>query len=120
MQILNSNIFCGGSVKDLIRERGMLSRQIQKKFSRKQKEELYKKWDIGLNTKQRSLQLARRVWTDTDMVHVKESAALVAKLLGFVEPSQAPKEVIGLSILPRSITRRSYSWKHGIPLPPLL
>ena len=108
-------------MKDLIRERGMLSKQINKKFSRKQKEELYKKWGIGLKTKQRSVQLVRRVWTDTkDMVHVKESAALVAKLIGFVEPSQAPKEVVGLSILPRSITRRSYSWKHGIPLPPLL
>ncbi|XVF73853.1 hypothetical protein PTKIN_Ptkin13bG0014900 [Pterospermum kingtungense] len=107
------------SLKELIRERGMLSKQIQKKFSRKQREELYKKWGIGLNTKQRSLQLARRVWTDTkDMVHVKESAALVAKLLGFVEPSQAPKEGVGLSILPRSLTRRSYSWKHA--LPPLL
>ncbi|XVE56122.1 hypothetical protein DITRI_Ditri03aG0212300 [Diplodiscus trichospermus] len=97
----------------------MLSKQIHKKFSRKQKEELYKKWGIQLNTKQRSLQLARRVWTDTnDMDHVKESAALVAKLLGFVEPSQGPKEVIGLSILPRAITRKSYSWKHAIP--PLL
>ncbi|XVE94612.1 hypothetical protein REPUB_Repub02eG0023600 [Reevesia pubescens] len=104
------------SVKDLIRERGMLSKQIQKKYSRKQKEELYKKWGIGLNTKQRSLQLARRVWTDTkDMVHVQESADLVAKLLGFVELSQAPKEVVGLTILPRSVTRRSYSWKHSIP-----
>lgn len=111
--------FCGGSVKDLIRERGMLSKQIQKKFSRKQREELFKKWGIGLDTKQRSLQLARRVWTDTnDMDHVKESAALVAKLFGFVEPSRAPKEIVGLNILPRSITRRSYTWKHGIP--PLL
>ncbi|XP_022752076.1 kinesin-like protein KIN-7I [Durio zibethinus] len=107
------------SVKELIRERGMLSKQINKKFSRKEKEELFKKWGIGLNTKQRSLQLARSVWTNMkDMVHVKESAALVAKLLGFVEPSQAPKEVVGLSILPRSITRRSSGWKHGIP--PLL
>ncbi|XP_017981163.1 PREDICTED: kinesin-like protein KIN-7F [Theobroma cacao] len=107
------------SVKDLIRERGMLSKQIQKKFSRKQREELFKKWGIGLDTKQRSLQLARRVWTDTnDMDHVKESAALVAKLFGFVEPSRAPKEIVGLNILPRSITRRSYTWKHGIP--PLL
>ncbi|XP_022769113.1 kinesin-like protein KIN-7F [Durio zibethinus] len=109
--------FCGGSVKDLIRERGMLSKQIPKKFSRKERAKLYEKWGIGLNTKQRSLQLARRIWTDTkDMVHVKESADLVAKLLRFVEQSQAPKEVVGLSILPpRSLTRRSYSWKHSIP-----
>ncbi|TYH64738.1 hypothetical protein ES332_D06G007900v1 [Gossypium tomentosum] len=107
------------SAKDLMRERRMLYKQIQKKFSKKQREELYKKWGIGLNTKQRSSQLARRLWTNTqDMGHVKESAALVAKLLGLVEPSQAPKEVVGLSILPRSVTRRSSSWKNVIP--PLL
>ncbi|OMO87468.1 hypothetical protein CCACVL1_09009 [Corchorus capsularis] len=107
------------SLKDLVRERGMLSKQLQKKFSRKQREELFKKWGIPLDSKQRSLQLARRVWSDTqDMVHVKESADLVAKLYGLVEPSQAPKEIVGLSLLPRAITRKSYSWKHGIP--PLL
>ncbi|MBA0747147.1 hypothetical protein Gogos_004077 [Gossypium gossypioides] len=107
------------SAKDLMRERRMLYKQIQKKFSKKQREELYKKWGIGLNTKQRSSQLVRRLWTNTqDMGHVKESAALVAKLLGLVEPGQAPKEVVGLSILPRSVTRRSSSWKNVIP--PLL
>ncbi|KAK8596667.1 hypothetical protein V6N13_001271 [Hibiscus sabdariffa] len=107
------------SAKDLARERKMLCKQIQKKFSKKQKEELYKEWGIGLKTKQRSLQLSQRIWTKTqDMGHVKESAALVAKLLGFVEPGQAPKEVVGLSLMPRSVTRKSTSWKHV--LPPLL
>ncbi|KAE8677094.1 Kinesin-like protein NACK1 [Hibiscus syriacus] len=107
------------SAKDLGRERKMLCKQIQKMFSKKQKEELYKKWGIGLNTKQRSLQLSHRIWTKTqDMGHVKESAALVAKLLGFAEPGQAPKEVVGLSILPRSVARKSTSWKNV--LPPLL
>ncbi|MBA0661133.1 hypothetical protein Goklo_005454, partial [Gossypium klotzschianum] len=34
------------SAKDLMRERRMLYKQIQKKFSKKQREELYKKWGI--------------------------------------------------------------------------
>ncbi|TYJ34924.1 hypothetical protein E1A91_A05G201300v1 [Gossypium mustelinum] len=105
-----------GSEKELIRERVMLSKQIRSKLSRKQREELYKKWEIDLNTKQRSLQVARLVWTDTkDMEHVRESAAVVAKVLGFVEPSQAPKEVVGLSILPRFLSRRSHSWSLRLP-----
>ncbi|KAK8601321.1 hypothetical protein V6N13_058963 [Hibiscus sabdariffa] len=103
------------SAKDLVRERKMLCRQIQK-LSKKQKEELYKKWGIGLNTKQRSSQLSQRIWTKTqDMGHVKESAALVAKLLGVLEPGQAPKEVVGLSLMHRPITRRSSGWKHVLP-----
>ncbi|KAE8729255.1 Chaperone DnaJ-domain superfamily protein isoform 1 [Hibiscus syriacus] len=107
------------SAKDLVRERKMLCKQIQKLLSKKQKEELYKKWGIGLNTKQRSLQLSQRIWTKTqDMGHVKESAALVSKLVGFAEPGQEPKEVVGFSILPRSVARKSTSWKNV--LPPLL
>ncbi|GLT69166.1 hypothetical protein SLA2020_413400 [Shorea laevis] len=108
----NRNATIMSSRKDLNRERATLSRQVPKKFSRREREELYKKWDIELNTKQRAQQLARRLWTDTkDMEHIKQSAALVAKLIGFVESSQAPKEVFGLSFLPRNFTRRSYSWK---------
>ncbi|KAK2660655.1 hypothetical protein Ddye_007188 [Dipteronia dyeriana] len=99
------------SLKDLLREREMLSKQIHQKFPRKERENLYKKWNISLNTKQRSVQLARRVWTDTkDMNHIDESAALVAKLVGFIQPGQAPKEIFGLSFLPRSSNRRTYSW----------
>ncbi|KAK3231740.1 hypothetical protein Dsin_003621 [Dipteronia sinensis] len=99
------------SLKDLLREREMLSKQIHQKFPRKERANLYKKWNISLNTKQRSVQLARRVWTDTkDMNHIDESAALVAKLVGFIQPGQAPKEIFGLSFLPRSSNRRTYSW----------
>ncbi|XP_038990599.1 kinesin-like protein KIN-7F [Hibiscus syriacus] len=106
------------SAKDLIRERKMLCKQIQK-LSKKQKEEVYKQWGIGLNTKQRSVQLSQLIWSKSrDMGHVKESAALVSKLLGFLESGQAPKEVVGLSILPQSRTRRSTRWNNV--LPPLL
>ncbi|KAK8580848.1 hypothetical protein V6N13_143907 [Hibiscus sabdariffa] len=95
------------SEKELIRERGMLSKQIRSKH-RKQREQLYKKWGIDLNTKQRSVRLAHLVWTDTkDMVHVKESAALIAELLGFVEQGRTHNEGVGC-ILPPFLSRRSH------------
>lgn len=95
----------------------MLSRQIKKKFSRREREKLYQKWGINLKTKLRGLQLTQRLWTETkDMEHIKESAALVAKLIGLVEPSQAPKEIFGLTFSPRSTTWRSFSRKSSITI----
>ncbi|XP_044511654.1 kinesin-like protein KIN-7F isoform X2 [Mangifera indica] len=100
------------SLKAIYREREALSKQIHKKFSKKEREELYQKWDIDLNTKQRSLQLARQIWACTkDMNHIDDSAALVAKLVGFVQPGQAPKEVFGLSLLAGSLSQKSFSWR---------
>ncbi|KAK8551800.1 hypothetical protein V6N12_040422 [Hibiscus sabdariffa] len=105
----------GDSEKELNRERVMVSKQIRK-LSRREREEVYKKWGIDLNTKQRSVQLANLVWRDAkDIVHVKASAALVAKLLGFVEPSRAPNEGVGLCILPQLLSRRSNSWRLSLP-----
>lgn len=105
------------SAKALSREREMLSRQIKKKFSRREREKLYQKWGINLKTKLRGLQLTQRLWTETkDMEHIKESAALVAKLIGLVEPSQAPKEIFGLTFSPRSTTWRSFSRKSSITI----
>lgn len=77
----------------------MLSKQILKKYSTKEREALYLKWGIELKSKQRRKQLSRRLWKDTEgMDHIKESAAVVAKLVG--QPSQAPKEMFGLSFTP--------------------
>ncbi|KAK1391662.1 kinesin-like protein NACK2 [Heracleum sosnowskyi] len=89
----------GKSSRALKRERDMLSRQILKKYSTKEREALYRKWGIELKSKQRRKQLSRLLWNDTqDMDHIKESAAVVAKLVG--QPSQAPKETFGLSFTP--------------------
>ncbi|KAM7272155.1 hypothetical protein ACFE04_026818 [Oxalis oulophora] len=96
------------SLKALNRERGMLSKKIQKKLSRKEREGLYLKWEIDLKSRQRSLQLSHKIWSDTkDIEHVKNSASLVAKLVGIKEPCQVPKEIVGLSFLPQPIT----GWK---------
>lgn len=78
----------------------MLSKQILKKYRTKQREALYEKWGIELNSKKRRKQLSRKLWNDTeDMNHIQASAALVAKLVG--EPNQAPKEIFGLSFAPQ-------------------
>ena len=93
----------------------MLCRKMQKKFSKKERVLLYQKWGIKLNTKQRCLQLTYLLWKDTkDMNLIKESASLIANLMGFVEPGQAPKEIFGLSVIPRLVNQRAFKWKHSL------
>ncbi|KAH8515205.1 hypothetical protein H0E87_003888 [Populus deltoides] len=100
------------SLKALSRERDMLAKQLQKKYTKTEREHLYQKWGIPLDTKQRSLQLARRLWTDVrDMRHIKDSATLVAKLAGIVEPRHAPKEMFGLSF---STNQKPPSWRDNM------
>ncbi|XP_042485378.1 kinesin-like protein KIN-7E isoform X2 [Macadamia integrifolia] len=102
------------STRALRYEREMLSKQLQKRFSEKEREELYKKWGIRLDSKRRKQQLAQRLWTDTkDMNRVMESATIVAKLVGFLEPGQALKEMFGLSFTPQR-SHRSSSWKQSM------
>ncbi|XP_010481985.1 PREDICTED: kinesin-like protein KIN-7J [Camelina sativa] len=100
------------TVKALTREKEWLSKQIPKKFPWSQRIELYQKWGVEVNSKQRSLQVAHKLWKNTqDMEHIKESASLVAKLLGFVEPCRMPKEMFGLSLLPRTENVKSSGWR---------
>ncbi|KAG9140263.1 hypothetical protein Leryth_014708 [Lithospermum erythrorhizon] len=102
------------SQRALQRERERLKRQILKKLSSQERESLYEKWGIALKSKKRRLQLCRRLWTNTkDLEHIKESAALVAKLVGFEELNHAPKEIFGLSLPPPTICR-SITWQ-GLP-----
>ncbi|XP_010535299.1 PREDICTED: kinesin-like protein KIN-7I [Tarenaya hassleriana] len=99
-------------VKALTREKEWLAKQIPKKFTKSEKEQVYRKWGIELNTKQRSLQVAHRLWTESkEMEHVKESASLVANLVGFVEPNQTPKEMFGLTLSTRTVHMKSSGWR---------
>ncbi|KAL6576089.1 hypothetical protein OROHE_000560 [Orobanche hederae] len=101
--------------KALRDERRMLSQRMVKKLSEQERESLFLKWGIGLNTKLRRLQLAHRLWIRTDdMDHISDSAFLVAKLVGTVEPGQTHnKEMFGLNFTPRYSTRM-YSLKRGL------
>merc|ERR1739841_102693 len=109
------NMAIASSLKNLRREREMLYRQMLKKLHSEERESLYTKWGIALKSKQRRLQLSHLVWTKTDIEHVRESATLVAKVVGLLESGLALREMFGLSftLTPERTNRRSYSWKHG-------
>nr|CAB3459015.1 unnamed protein product [Digitaria exilis] len=102
-----------GSLRNLRHERDMLYRQMLRKLQLAEREIIYTKWGIDVNSKQRRLQLSRRIWTQTDMEHVRESAALVAKLVEHLEKGQAIKEMFGLSFTlnPRGAGRNS-TWRR--------
>ncbi|KAG0458857.1 hypothetical protein HPP92_021985 [Vanilla planifolia] len=103
------------STRTLQREREMLCRQMQKRLSLEERLNLYSKWGISMDSKQRKLKLARLLWTDADdLEHVKESALTVAKLVGLLESGQVLKEMFALSFLPQKSNKKSHRWKHGI------
>lgn len=65
---------------------------------------LYSKWNIppeGKGKPKRRLQLANKLWTDPlNMQHTKESAEIVAKLVGFCETGEnASKEMFELNFV---------------------
>lgn len=89
---------------------------MRKRLSNVERENLFLKWGIGLNTKHRRLQLAHRLWIDPkDMHHIAESAATVAKLVGFVDPEKTFKEMFGLNFTPGQGTHvRQYNLKRSV------
>jgi centromeric protein E len=88
---------------------------MQKRLSLVERESMYSKWGVSLSSKRRRLQVARRLWTETkNLEHVRESASLVARLIGLLEPGKALREMFGLSFAPQQSTRRSSnSWRYG-------
>ncbi|CAK9162035.1 unnamed protein product [Ilex paraguariensis] len=109
------NLTLASSMKALRHEREMLSRLLNKMFSKEDRKRMYQKWGISLDSKRRRLQLVQRLWGDTkDMNRITESAAIVAQLIRFSEQGQAPKEMFGLSFTPPHMSRRSFSWKRSM------
>ncbi|CAN0907691.1 Kinesin-like protein KIN-7E [Linum grandiflorum] len=102
------------SMKTLQRERVMLSKLMQKRLSGEERNRLYRKWGIELNSKRRKLQLANRLWSNPkDGNHAAESAGVVAKLVRFAEQGQALKGMFGLSFTPPSANMKSLSWSYS-------
>ncbi|CAN4078777.1 unnamed protein product [Withania somnifera] len=94
------------SMKDLRQEKQMLCRQMLRKLTEEERESLYLKWGIRINSRHRRFQLVQRVWNKTnDMNHIADSAYLVAKLTGLMKPGHAPKEMFGLDFSPRRPSR---------------
>lgn len=86
-----------------------------KRFSDEERNRIYQKWGINLESKRRRLQLVQRLWSDTkDMEHIGQSAAIVAKLVRFSEQGQSLKGMFGLSFTPPRMSRRSFGWKNSM------
>ncbi|KAH0898430.1 hypothetical protein HID58_047998 [Brassica napus] len=85
-------------IRALRREREFLARRINSRLTPKEREELYMKWDVPLEGKQRKLQFVNKLWTDPyDSRHVQESAKIVVKLVGFCESGNISKEMFELN-----------------------
>ncbi|KAK6126698.1 hypothetical protein DH2020_039555 [Rehmannia glutinosa] len=93
------------SIKALKQEREYLAKRVSSKLTTEEREIMYMKWDIPPEGKQRRRQqLVNKLWTNPlDMQHVKESAEVVAKLVGFCESSQpVSREMFELNFAPLS------------------
>lgn len=93
----------------------MLSKQMLRKLTEEERDSLFLKWGISINSKHRRLQLAHLLWSNTeDMNHVADSAYLVAKLMGFTDSKkQTPKAMFGLNFTPPP-SSRAYSFKRSL------
>ncbi|KAL3825487.1 hypothetical protein ACJIZ3_021516 [Penstemon smallii] len=101
------------SIKSLKQEREYLAKRLSSKLSAEEREILYLKWDVPPEGKQRRrLQLVNKLWTDPlNMQHVKESAEVVAKLVGFCESGQPiSREMFELNFVPLSDKKSWMGW----------
>lgn len=101
------------SIKALKQEREHLAKRVSSKLSAEEREMLYLKWDIPPEGKQRRrMQLVNKLWTDPlNMQQVKESAEVVAKLVGFCESAQpVSKEMFELNFAPLSDKKTWMGW----------
>lgn len=101
------------SIKALKQEREYLAKRVSSKLTAEEREMLYVKWDIPSEGKQRRrLQLVNKLWTDPlNMEHVKESAEIVAKLVGFCESGDhVSKEMFELNFVSSSDKKTWMGW----------
>ncbi|KAL3625265.1 Kinesin-like protein nack2 [Castilleja foliolosa] len=103
------------SIKALKQEREYLAKRVSSKLTAEEREMMYMKWDIPPESKQRRRQqLVNKLWTNPlDMQHVKESAEVVAKLVGFCESLQKQpmtREMFELNFAPLSDKKTWMGW----------
>lgn len=100
------------SVKALKQEREYLAKRVSSKLTAEERELLYMKWDIPQVGKHRRLQLVNKLWTDPlNMQNVKESAEIVAQLVGFCESGEhASKEMFELNFANPSDKKTWMGW----------
>ncbi|CAI9097386.1 OLC1v1033794C1 [Oldenlandia corymbosa var. corymbosa] len=94
--------FVSSSIRALKQEREYLAKRVSIKLSAEEREMLYLKWNVppeGKGKPKRRLRLGNKLWTDPlEMPHIKESAEIVAKLVGFGDSGEnASKEMFELN-----------------------
>ncbi|KAI3736936.1 hypothetical protein L2E82_26925 [Cichorium intybus] len=116
LSFLQKAVDHAASTRALTLERAMLSRKLLRKYTAKERDALFEKWGIDLESRNRRVQLSQLLWTKTDDVeHAKESAEIVAKLVGLAEPNKTPQELFALSFAPKQ-EPQSYSWRDTLSL----
>ncbi|KAH0922603.1 kinesin-like protein KIN-7B isoform X1 [Brassica rapa] len=81
--------YVASSIRALKQEREYLAKRVNTKLGAEEREMLYLKWDVAPVGKQRRQQLINKLWTDPhNTEHVKESAEIVAKLVGFCDSGE--------------------------------
>ncbi|XVF48833.1 hypothetical protein PTKIN_Ptkin03bG0220100 [Pterospermum kingtungense] len=100
------------SIKALKQEREYLAKRVSSKLTVEEREMLYSKWEVPSVGKQRRLQLVNKLWTDPlNMEHVRESAEIVAKLVGFCESGEhLSKEMFELNFVNPSDKKSWMGW----------
>ncbi|KAK1436519.1 hypothetical protein QVD17_02300 [Tagetes erecta] len=106
------------SARALNLERAMLSRKLLKKFTSAERQVMFSKWGIDLESRNRRFQLSQLLWTKTDNIeHIRDSAEIVAKLVGLIEPDKTPKELFGLTIATKQESQSLLStWRNSLTL----
>lgn len=99
------------SIRALKREREFLAKRVTSRLSAEERDALYIKWDVPLEGKQRRMQFVNKLWIDPhDAKHIQESAEIVAKLVGFCESGNMPKEMFELNFALPSDRRPWMGW----------
>jgi centromeric protein E len=95
------------SAKSLKREKELLARQLSRRLTKEEREDLFMTWGVPLDAKQRKLQLINRLWTDPhNLEHIEASAEIVARIVGILNPGSAPKEMFALNFAPPNHAER--------------
>ncbi|XP_059283533.1 kinesin-like protein NACK2 [Lycium ferocissimum] len=105
--------YVSSSIKALKQEREYLAKRVSSKLTAEEREMLYLKWDIPPEGKQRRrLQLVNKLWSDPlNMENVRESAEIVAKLVGFCETGEhVSKEMFQLNFVSPSDKKTGAGW----------
>ncbi|MED6181040.1 Kinesin-like protein nack1 [Stylosanthes scabra] len=93
-------ISLSSSIKALRREREFLAKRLGSRLTLEERDALYMKWDVPLVGKQKRMQFVSKLWTEPhDPKHVKESAEIVAKLVGFCEGGNISREMFELNFV---------------------